>query len=45
MERVLGLTLVQGIILERDENIPPFKELAIELAKARELGRKYQQWH
>jgi uncharacterized protein (UPF0276 family) len=44
MEKVLARAPVCGAILERDENFPPFSELVAELARARELGRKYGRW-
>jgi hypothetical protein len=44
MEKVLARAPVKGAILERDENLPLFSELAAEMARARELGRKYGRW-
>jgi hypothetical protein len=44
MEKVLARAPVKGAILERDENLPPFSELAAEMARARELGRKHGRW-
>ncbi len=44
MEKVLARAPVKGVILERDENLPPFGELVAELARAREIGRKYGRW-
>ena len=44
LEKVLARAPVKGVILERDEELPPFQELAEEVARARELGRKYQRW-
>jgi uncharacterized protein (UPF0276 family) len=44
LEAVLERAPVKGIILERDEDLPPFDELATELDQARELGRRYQRW-
>lgn len=44
METVVARAPIKGIILERDEHIPPFDELAGELAHARELGRRYGRW-
>lgn len=41
MEEVLKRQPVKGIILERDENIPPFAELQAELSKARALLKKH----
>jgi uncharacterized protein len=37
MDEVIAKTSVKGIILERDENIPTFGELATELERARSL--------
>lgn len=44
LDQVLRRAPVKGVILERDENLPPFAELAGELQHARALGRQYQQW-
>ena len=44
LEHVLRRAPVRGVILERDENLPPFAELAAELARARTLGRRHQRW-
>jgi uncharacterized protein (UPF0276 family) len=44
MEQVLARAPVRAIVLERDENLPPFEELAAELRRARELGRKHGRW-
>ena len=35
---------LRGIILERDENIPPFMGLCDELARARTIGRQHGRW-
>ena len=37
MEKVVSITNINGVVLERDENIPPFKDLTKELNKAREI--------
>ena len=37
LELVVNKTEIKGIILERDENIPPFEELLIEINKAKEI--------
>lgn len=37
MQEVTSLTKVRGVVLERDENIPPFVELANELDKAKTI--------
>lgn len=44
MDQVLSRVQVKGIILERDENLPVFVELARELQQAREIGRSYGRW-
>lgn len=44
MAEVLRRTPVKGAILERDQKLPDFAEIAGELAKARELGRSSGRW-
>jgi uncharacterized protein len=44
MDKVLSSAAVKGIILERDENIPPFIELVKELDHARSIGKRYGRW-
>lgn len=44
MAEVLKRAPVRGVLLERDENLPPFAELAVELNRARELGRQAGRW-
>jgi uncharacterized protein (UPF0276 family) len=44
LETVVERAPVKGIILERDENIPPLGELLEELARAREIGRQHARW-
>ena len=44
MDAVVERAPVKGIILERDEVLPPFEELAAELERARALGRKHGRW-
>ena len=44
LEEVLRLAPVKGAILERDDRLPPFKDLMPELAQARELGRVHKRW-
>lgn len=44
IDEVLKFAPVKGMILERDENIPPLAELIPELARARELGRMHGRW-
>lgn len=40
MAQIVAKTAVKGIVLERDENFPPFTQLAKELQKARSIGRR-----
>jgi uncharacterized protein (UPF0276 family) len=44
LEEVVARAPVKGIILERDEDLPPFGALLEELDRAREIGRRYQRW-
>jgi uncharacterized protein (UPF0276 family) len=44
LEAVLERAPVKGIILERDEELPPFDALATELDQARDLGRRHHRW-
>lgn len=44
MDEVLARFSVKGIVLERDENLPSFTELAAELQSAREMGRRHSRW-
>lgn len=44
LEEVLARAPVKGAVLERDENLPPFAELAAELARARAIGRRHGRW-
>jgi uncharacterized protein len=44
MEEVVERAPVKGIILERDENLPPFDELREEVRRAREIGRRNGRW-
>lgn len=37
-------TSVRGILLERDENLPPFRDIVAELARARQTARLTGQW-
>ncbi|MFO1066582.1 MAG: DUF692 domain-containing protein [Pirellulales bacterium] len=41
MEEVVKIAPVKGLLLERDENMPPFDELIAELDRARELCARY----
>ncbi|HLO85316.1 MAG TPA: DUF692 domain-containing protein [Nostocaceae cyanobacterium] len=44
MDKVVSIAPVKGIVLERDENLPAFTEIAAELHQAREIGRSYGKW-
>ncbi len=44
MGSVVARAPVKGILLERDENIPPLDALLPELEQAREIGRRYRRW-
>ena len=44
LEAVLARAPVKGVILERDQNIPPFAELVVELARARAIGARCGRW-
>lgn len=44
MRDILARFPVKGVILERDEGIPPFGELLPELDRARELGQAAGRW-
>jgi len=44
MDEVVARVPVKGIVLERDENLPPFVELTQELEQAREIGRRHKRW-
>lgn len=44
MKKVVNIAPVKGIVLERDENLPTFAELATELQTAREIGRSAGKW-
>jgi uncharacterized protein (UPF0276 family) len=44
LDDVVARSPVKGIILERDENLPPFADLADELARARAILRKHGRW-
>jgi uncharacterized protein (UPF0276 family) len=44
LDEVLARVPVKGVILERDENLPPFAEIAAELERARALGRSHGRW-
>lgn len=44
MDDVLSRAPVKGVILERDEDLPPFGELLGELERARAMGRRHGRW-
>ncbi len=44
MDEVLARAPVKGVILERDEDLPPFEELLGELERARAMGRRHGRW-
>lgn len=44
MDEVVARVPVKGIVLERDENLPAFTELAAELELARNIGRQHKRW-
>ncbi len=44
LDEVVRCAPVKGVLLERDENIPTFSELATELVRARAIGTAYRRW-
>ena len=44
LEEVMKRAPVKGVILERDENIPPFAEVSAEIERARKIGRGLGKW-
>ena len=44
MKEILARVPVKGIVLERDDNFPAFKELLNELEQARNIGRAQKIW-
>ena len=44
MEEVMKRAAVKGVVLERDENLPPFEEMLEELEQVRRMGRSHGQW-
>jgi uncharacterized protein (UPF0276 family) len=44
LEAAVSRAPVRGIILERDENLPPFAEILGELEQARTIGRRHGRW-
>jgi uncharacterized protein len=45
VDEAVARSPVKGIILERDENLPPFGDLVDELAKARAILKRHGRWH
>lgn len=45
MDEVVSRAPVKGVVLERDENLPAFSQLAAELEHARQIGRQYRRWN
>ena len=43
-EEVVARAPVKGIILERDETLPPIDELLTDLDRARAIGRRHRRW-
>jgi uncharacterized protein len=44
MDAAVARSPVRGIILERDEDLPPFGDLLDEVARARAIGRRHGRW-
>jgi uncharacterized protein len=44
LDAALARAPVRGVILERDEDLPPFLELLDELERARAIGRRHGRW-
>jgi uncharacterized protein (UPF0276 family) len=44
MDEIIARAPVKGIILERDEKLPPFAELREEMQRARDIGRRLRRW-
>jgi uncharacterized protein len=44
LETAIARASVRGIILERDENLPPFADILDELEQARTIGRRHGRW-
>ena|SRR5579884_4177724 len=44
LEEVVARAPVKGVLLERDEKIPPISELLPDLARARAIGRRCGRW-
>jgi uncharacterized protein (UPF0276 family) len=44
LDEVLARAPVKGVVLERDENLPPIEALLEELDRARSMGRRHGRW-
>jgi hypothetical protein len=44
LDEVVKRAPVRAVLLERDENLPPFGELAAEVERARAIGKAYGRW-
>ena len=44
LEAAVARSDVKGIILERDERLPPFQQLLDEVEMARAIGRRHGRW-
>ncbi|MDQ3814113.1 MAG: DUF692 domain-containing protein, partial [Armatimonadota bacterium] len=44
MDAITARSPVKGMILERDENLPPFEEIVAELQQARAIMRRHGRW-
>jgi uncharacterized protein len=44
LDEAVARSSVRGIILERDESLPPFGDLLDEVARARAIGRRHGRW-
>ena len=44
LDEAVARSSVKGIILERDESLPPFGDLLDELARARAIGSRHGRW-
>jgi uncharacterized protein len=44
MDEVIKRAPVKGVILERDEELPPFNELLAEVQRARAIGKRHRRW-
>jgi uncharacterized protein (UPF0276 family) len=44
LDEAVARSPVKGIILERDESLPPFGDLLDELARARVIGSRHGRW-